>query len=34
MALDDFDRALMAAQNAYRFWQNTWDNMYAQKKAA
>ena len=26
--------SLMAAQNAYRFWQNTWDNMYAQKKAA
>lgn len=26
--------SLMAAQNAYRFWQNTRDNMYAQKKAA
>jgi hypothetical protein len=23
-----------AAENAYRFWQNTWDTVYAQKKAA
>lgn len=26
--------SLMAAQNAYRFWQNTWENMYMPKKAA
>ena len=26
--------SLMAAQNAYRFWQNTWGNMQPQKKAA
>ncbi len=26
--------SLMAAQNAYRFWQNTWGNSYLQKKAA
>ena len=26
--------SLMAAQNAYRYWQNTWGNLYAQKKAA
>lgn len=26
--------SLMAAQNAYRFWQNTWETLYTQKKAA
>lgn len=26
--------SLMAAQNTYRFWKNTWGNMAAQKKAA
>ena len=26
--------SLMAAQNAYRFWQNTWGNIQPQKKAA
>lgn len=26
--------SLLAAQNAYRFWQNTWDTLYPQKKAA
>ena len=26
--------SMMAAQNAYRFWQNTWENLYAQKRAA
>jgi len=26
--------SLMAAQNAYRFWQNTWDDIYPAKKAA
>jgi hypothetical protein len=26
--------SLMAAQNTYRFWQNTWENLAAQKKAA
>ena len=26
--------SLMAAQNAYRFWQNTWGNNQPQKKAA
>ena len=26
--------SLMAAQNAYRFWQNTWGNMQLPKKAA
>jgi len=26
--------SLMAAQNAYRFWQNTWGNMCVPKKAA
>ena len=26
--------SLMAAQNAYRFWQNAWENSYLQKKAA
>ncbi len=26
--------SLMAAQNAYRFWQNTWGSMQAQKKVA
>lgn len=26
--------SLMAAQNAYRYWQNTLENMYPQKKAA
>jgi len=26
--------SLMAAQNAYRYWQNTWENMAAEKKAA
>ena len=27
-------RALMAAEDAYRFWQNTWGNIQPQKKAA
>lgn len=26
--------SLMAAQNTYRFWQNTWSNIQPQKKAA
>lgn len=26
--------SLMAAQNTYRYWQNTWETLYAQKKAA
>ncbi len=26
--------SLMAAQNTYRFWQHTWENMYPLKKAA
>lgn len=26
--------SLIAAQNAYRFWQNKWQEMYQQKKAA
>lgn len=26
--------SLLATQNAYRYWQNTWDSMYPQKKAA
>jgi hypothetical protein len=26
--------SLLAAQNTYRYWQTTWDNMYPQKKAA
>lgn len=26
--------SIVAAQNAYRYWQNTWDNMYPQKKVA
>lgn len=26
--------SLMAAQNAYRYWQTTWEGMYGQKKAA
>lgn len=26
--------SLTAAQNAYRFWQNTWENLYAHQKAA
>jgi len=26
--------SLLAAQNAYRYWQNTLGNMYPQKKAA
>lgn len=26
--------SLMAAQNAYRYWQNTWEGMYGQKYAA
>jgi hypothetical protein len=26
--------SLMAAQNAYRFWQNTWEGMVDPKKAA
>jgi len=26
--------SLMAAQNTYRFWQNTWQNIYTQQKAA
>lgn len=26
--------SLMAAQNAYRYWQNTWEGMYGQKHAA
>lgn len=26
--------SLLAAQNAYRYWQNTWDNICPQKKAA
>ena len=26
--------SLMAAQNAYKCWQNTWNNMVGQKKAA
>ena len=26
--------SLLAAQNAYRYWQNALDNMYPQKKAA
>jgi hypothetical protein len=26
--------SLMAAQNAYRYWQTTWESMYPQKKAA
>jgi hypothetical protein len=25
--------SLMAAQNAYRFWQNAWDNLYPKKAA-
>ena len=26
--------SLLAAQNAYRFWQNTWETLYTHKKAA
>jgi hypothetical protein len=26
--------SLMAAQNTYRYWKNTWDSMAAEKKAA
>lgn len=26
--------SLAAAQNAYRYWQNTWETMYPQKKVA
>jgi hypothetical protein len=26
--------SLMAAQNAYRFWQHTWQNLYLPQKAA
>lgn len=26
--------SLLAAQNAYRYWQNTWEGMYGQKRAA
>lgn len=26
--------SLTATENAYRFWQNTWDTVYPQKKAA
>ena len=26
--------SLMAAQNTYRFWQTTWEDFYAHKKAA
>lgn len=26
--------SLMAAQNTYRYWQTTWEGLYAQKKAA
>lgn len=26
--------SLAATQNAYRYWQNTWEGMYPQKKAA
>jgi hypothetical protein len=26
--------SMMAAENTYRLWQNTWDNIYPQKKAA
>lgn len=26
--------SLMAAQNAYNYWQNAWGNMYQEKKAA
>jgi hypothetical protein len=26
--------SMTAAQNAYRFWQTTWDNLYTPKKAA
>ncbi len=26
--------SLMAAENTYRFWQNTWGSMYSEKKAA
>jgi hypothetical protein len=26
--------SMMAAQNAYRFWQTTWGNLYPPKKAA
>ena len=26
--------SLMAAQNTYRFWQNTWEGLYSPKKAA
>ena len=26
--------SLMAAQNAYRFWQNTWENFATQQRAA
>jgi hypothetical protein len=26
--------SLLAAQNAYRYWQSTWEEMYGQKKAA
>jgi hypothetical protein len=26
--------SLMAAQNTYRLWQNAWDNLYGQQKAA
>lgn len=26
--------SLMAAQNAYRYWQNTWESSYLAKKAA
>lgn len=26
--------SLMATQNAYRYWQNTWEGMYGQQRAA
>lgn len=26
--------SLLAAQNAYRFWQHTWENLYTHQKAA
>jgi hypothetical protein len=26
--------SVLAAQNAYRFWQTTWGSMYTPKKAA
>ncbi len=26
--------SLMAAENAYRYWQNTWENLYSHQEAA